>query len=155
MAFGLHLAAYYPWFFEWWCVYQVRALLRDIRQTRPVEHLLGGNFNGFALGDQAQLVEAPLWVRGQMWFRLGRIPGRALRLLLDVGYVDCFRKLRPEEDGFTLPSLRPQVRLDYLFAAPSLTEEALRRCEVVRFPKEVVLASDHLSVMAELTQEGL
>lgn len=146
--FGLHLAAYYPWFFEWWRAYQVRALLRYIRQTMPGEHLLAGDFNTIAPGDQAKLAEAPLWVRAQTWFQLGHVPRRALKLLLDVGYVDCFRKLHPEEDGFTLPSPRPQVRLDYVFAPPPLAG-ALRKCEVVRFPKEVVLASDHLPVLAE------
>ena len=146
--FGLHLAAYYPWFVERWRAYQVRALLRYIRQTMPREHLLAGDFNAIAPGDQAQLAEAPLWVRAQTWFQLGHIPRRALKLLLDAGYVDCFRKLHPEEDGFTLPSPRPQVRLDYVFAALPLAE-ALRKCEVVRSPKEVVLASDHLPVLAE------
>ncbi len=33
--FGLHLAAYYPWFLEWWRAHQVRALLRHIRRAAP------------------------------------------------------------------------------------------------------------------------
>jgi exodeoxyribonuclease-3 len=151
--FGLHLAAYYPWFFEWWRTHQIRALLRHIRLTAPGHHLLAGDFNTIAPGDRASLAEAPLWVKGQTWFQLGRVPRWALRPLLDAGYVDCFRKLHPKEDGFTLPSPNPQVRLDYVLAAPPLAE-ALRECRVVTSPGEVALASDHLPVLAEFEWEA-
>jgi endonuclease/exonuclease/phosphatase family metal-dependent hydrolase len=150
--FGLHLAAYYPWFFEWWRMYQVRALLRYILQTAPRQHLLAGDFNAIARGDRASLAEAPVWVKAQTWFQLGHIPRWALKPLLDAGYVDCFRKLHPEEDGFTLPSPRPQVRLDYIFAAPPLVE-ALRGCRVITSPGKVASASDHLPVLAEFEWE--
>jgi exodeoxyribonuclease-3 len=146
--FGLHLAAYYPWFMERWRTYQVRALLRYIRQTAPGWHLLAGDFNTIAPGDRASLGQAPLWVKMQAWFQLGYIPRWSLGLLLNAGYVDCFRKLHPEEDGFTLPSGHPQVRLDYVFAAPSLTT-ALRECRAITSPKAVTSASDHLPVLAE------
>ena len=146
--FGLHLAAYYPWFFECWRTYQVRALLRYIRRAAPGLHLLTGDFNAIAPGDLASLARAPLWVRAQAWFQLGYVPRWALGALLDAGYVDCFRELHPEEDGFTLPSVDPQVRLDYVFAAPSLNE-ALRECRVIVSPKAVTSASDHLPVLAE------
>jgi exodeoxyribonuclease-3 len=146
--FGLHLAAYYPWFFEMWRIYQVRVLLRYIRQSAPEQHLLAGDFNTIGPGDQTALAEAPLWVKAQTWFQLGRVPRWALTPLLDAGYVDCFRKLHPEKDGFTLPSPHPQVRLDYVFAAPPLVE-ALQGCQVITSPGEVAVASDHLPVLAE------
>lgn len=146
--YGLHLAAYYPWFFEGWRTHQVRALLRCIRETAPGQHLLAGDFNAIAPGDRASLAQAPLWVKAQAWFQLGYIPRWALRSLLDEGYVDCFRKLHPEEDGFTLPSPRPQVRLDYVFASPPLAN-ALIECRVVTVPRGVTSASDHLPVLAE------
>jgi len=121
--FGLHLAAYYPWFLERWRMHQLRALLRYIHRTAPGMHLLAGDFNTIAPGDRASLAEAPLWVKAQAWFQLGYIPRWTLRSLLDAGYVDCFRKLHPKEDGFTLPSPHPQVRLDYVFATPPLLAE--------------------------------
>jgi exodeoxyribonuclease-3 len=151
--FGLHLAAYYPWFFEWWRTYQVRVLLRYIWQTAPKQHLLAGDFNTIAPGDRTSLAEARLWVKAQTWFQLGHIPCWALTPLLDAGYVDCFRKLHLEEDGFTLPPSHPQVRLDYVFAAPPLVE-ALRGCRVITSPGEVALASDHLPVLAEFGWEA-
>jgi endonuclease/exonuclease/phosphatase family metal-dependent hydrolase len=151
--FGLHLAAYYPWFLEWWRMHQIRTLLRYIRRAAPGRHLLAGDFNTIAPGDRALLEQAPMWVRAQAWFQLGFIPRWALGPLLDAGYVDCFRILHPEEDGFTLPSVHPQVRLDYVFAAPSL-KDALCDCRVVTSPKAVTSASDHLPVLAEFGWEA-
>jgi exonuclease III len=129
-------------------MYQVRALLRHIRRTPPGLHLLAGDFNTIAAGDRASLARAPLWVKAQAWFQLGYVPRWSLGPLLDGGYVDCFRELHPNEDGFTLPSVDPQVRLDYVFAAPSL-KDALRECRVVTSPKVVMSASDHMLVLAE------
>jgi endonuclease/exonuclease/phosphatase family metal-dependent hydrolase len=150
--FGLHLAAYYPWFLELWRTHQVRALLRYIQRTAPGLHLLAGDFNTIAPGDQASLAEAPLWVKAQAWFQLGYIPRWALGSLLDAGYVDCFRKLHPKEEGFTLPSPRPQVRLDYVFATPPLARK-LRECRAITEPRKVASASDHLPVLAEFEWE--
>jgi endonuclease/exonuclease/phosphatase family metal-dependent hydrolase len=151
--YGVHLAAYYPWFLEWWRARQVRALLRHVRRTAPGDrHLLAGDFNAVAPGDRVSLAGAPLWVRTQTWFQLGRLPRRALKPLLDAGYVDCFREMHPQEDGFTLPSTGPQVRLDYVFAAPPLAG-ALSGCRVVTEPAVAASASDHLPVMAEFGLE--
>ena len=153
--YGVHLAAYYPWFLEWWRAYQIRALLRHVRQTAPGDrHLLAGDFNAVAPGDHALLADAPLWVRAQTWFQLGYVPRWALKLLLEAGYVDCFREMHPEEDGFTLPSTNPQVRLDYVFAAPPLAR-VLSGCRVVTSPGEVAMASDHLPVLAEFVAPNL
>ncbi len=77
---------------------------------------------------------------------------RALRPLLDAGYVDCFRALHPHDDGFTLPAPDPKVRLDYVFADPALSP-ALRECRVVTQPDAARIASDHLPVLAEFKVE--
>ncbi len=136
-------------FSERWRAHQVRALLGHVRWTAPGDrHLLAGDFNAVAPGNRALLAGAPLWVRAQTWFQLGRVPRRALRPLLDAGYVDCFREMSPREDGFTLPPTAPRVRLDYVFAAPALGG-ALIECRVVAEPAVAASASDHLPVMAE------
>ena len=150
--YGVHLAAYYPWFLEWWRTYQVRALLRHIRHATSGRHLLAGDFNAVAPEDRASLARAPLWVRAQTWFQLGRVPRQALKPLLKAGYVDCFREMHPEEDGFTLPSIGPQVRLDYVLATPLLAR-ALSGCRVVTEPAVATSASDHLPVLAEFGLE--
>ena len=151
--YGVHLAAYYPWFLERWRAHQVRALLGHIQHAIPGRHLLAGDFNAVAPGDRASLAGAPLWVRAQTWFQLGRVPRRALGPLLEAGYVDCFRQMRPREDGFTLPSTGPRVRLDYVFADASLAG-ALSGCRVVTEPAAAASASDHLPVMAEFGLES-
>ena len=116
-------------------------------------HLLAGDFNTIAPGDRASLAQAPLWVKAQTWFQAGYITRWSLRALLDEGYVDCFRKMHPKKDGFTLPSPHPQVRLDYIFATPLLAE-ALRECRVITPPGKVASASDHLPVLAEFVWEA-
>jgi endonuclease/exonuclease/phosphatase family metal-dependent hydrolase len=56
--------------------------------------------------------------------------------------------MHPQEDGFTLPSTGPRVRLDYVFAALPLGG-ALSGCRMVTEPAVAASASDHLPVMAE------
>ncbi len=146
--YGLHLTPFHTWFFEWWRGQEIRGLLRHIRQAAPGPHLLAGDFNAIAPGDRARLDGAPLWVRAQLWFQMGRVLRRALKPLLEAGYVDCFRALHPQENGFTLPPSDPAVRLDYVFADPTLSAY-LGACRVVTEPEAVKVASDHLPVLAE------
>ncbi len=146
--YGLHLIAFHSWFFEAWRVQEIRGVLEHIRRTAPGPHLLAGDFNAIAPGDQVVWEATPLWVKAQLWFQAGRVLRWALRPLLDAGYVDCFRALHPRDDGFTLPASGPKVRLDYVFADPALSA-SLRECRVVTQPDTVRTASDHLPVLAE------
>lgn len=146
--YGLHLMPFYPWFFEWWRVRQIRNLLLHIHRAAPGPHLLAGDFNAIAPGDTPLLDAAPVFVRAQLWFQMGFILRHALKLLLDAGYVDCFRALHPHENGLTLPSPNPTVRLDYIFA-DQLLANYLRKCRVLAQPESVKIASDHLPVLAE------
>jgi exodeoxyribonuclease-3 len=146
--YGLHLVAFHPWFCELWRLWELRGLLRHIHQAAPGAHLLAGDFNAVAPGDRARFEAAPLWVKAQLWPQAGRVLRRALKSLLDTGYVDCFRALHPHEDGFTLPARQPAIRLDYIFADPALSAH-LRACRVVTEPEAVRVASDHLPALAE------
>ncbi len=146
--YGLHLMAFHTWFFEWWRAQEVHGLLQHIRRATPGPHLLAGDFNAIAPGDRVVWEGAPLWVKAQLWFQVGRVLRYALRPLLEAGYVDCFRALHLHDDGFTLPASDPKVRLDYVFADPALSS-ALRECQVVAQPDVVKTASDHLPVLAE------
>jgi exonuclease III len=112
--------------------------------------LLAGDFNAIAPGDRVRLVWQPAWLWGQarLWFQVGPVMRRALRLLLKAGYVDCFHLLHPHDDGFTFPASDPKARLDYIFADPALSP-ALRECQVVMQSDAVRIASDHLPVVAE------
>jgi endonuclease/exonuclease/phosphatase family metal-dependent hydrolase len=146
--YGLHLVAYHTWLFEAWRVLEIRGILEHIRRAAPGLHLLAGDFNAIAPGDRVVWEATPLWVTAQLWFQAGRVLRWALRPLLDAGYADCFRTLHPHDDGFTLPAPAPKVRLDYVFADPTLSP-ALRECRVVTQPDAVKVASDHLPVLAE------
>lgn len=70
---------------------------------------------------------------------------RPLELLLDAGYVDCFRVLHPDEHGWTYLSSHPWARLDYVLAKGVGANE----CVVVTDPPAVD-ASDHLALAARL-----
>ena len=122
----------------------------------PAPRILAGDFNAIAPGDGTRLDTAPLWVRAQLWPQAGVAPRWALRPIAAAGYVDCFRALHPDghaDPGFTLPPVRSQVRLDYVFADPGAAR-ALRRCEVFAGPTAAAGASDHLPVVAEFADLG-
>ena len=115
--YGVHLVPYHVWPFELWRCWELSRLLSHIRRAVPGPHVLAVDFNSLAPGDRAHFENAPLWVKAQTWLQAGLVLHSALRLVLGAGYVDCFRKLHPPEDGFTLPAPNPSVRLDYVFAS--------------------------------------
>ncbi len=71
-------------------------------------------------------------------------------LLLNAGYVDCFRQLHPHEHGYTFPSSFPSLRIDYIFASSELAA-SLVSCAVISEGDGMSgeEASDHLPVLAE------
>jgi exonuclease III len=81
-----------------------------------------------------------------LWREGGRVYRNAIQTLYDRGYTDCFRTLHPGDDGFTLPTHEPQVRLDYMFADSRLAP-SLKKCVVVR-SDVAVSASDHYPLVA-------
>jgi len=74
----------------------------------------------------------------------GYVSRRPIELVLEHGFVDCFRTLHPDERGWTYTSERPWARLDFVFATRGLD---VRRCDVLASAGD---ASDHLPVVAEL-----
>lgn len=77
-------------------------------------------------------------------------PRGSIALLLEAGYVDCYRHIHPQARGFTCPASLPAGRIDYIFAAPSLAKR-LKTCHVVTEGEGMPGkdASDHLAVAAE------
>ncbi len=73
-------------------------------------------------------------------------PRRAIGAILAAGYVDCYRAAPPRSPGYTYPSAAPWLRLDHIFASPSLATR-LSACDVVE-GAEMHQASDHLPVRA-------
>jgi endonuclease/exonuclease/phosphatase (EEP) superfamily protein YafD len=146
--YGLHLRALTTWSWASWRTQEMRIVLEHIRRAAPGPHLLAGDFNAIAPGDRVARQLTGLWGQAWLWLKVGPVMRRALRPLLKAGYVDCFRRLHPRDDGFTLFASDPRARLDYVFADPTLSS-ALRECRVVTQPDSVRTASDHLPVLAE------
>lgn len=80
-------------------------------------------------------------------------PRGRLGLLSRASYVDCFRRLHPQESGFTWPSALPAGRIDFIFASPELASR-LSTCEILTEGDGVPgnLASDHLPVFAAFSE---
>lgn len=146
--FGVHLSAVFAAVTEHRRVFELRALLRSIRQHQHGVHALVGDFNTVAPGELLDHAALPRRVRAAMWVSGGRIRWRTVQVVRNAGYVDAFRLLHPNDPGLTLPASHPTVRLDYLFL-PAAHASRVASCEVVRSDTARV-ASDHLPLLATL-----
>jgi endonuclease/exonuclease/phosphatase family metal-dependent hydrolase len=54
------------------------------------------------------------------------VPRGSIRLLGNAGYVDCFRRMNPDNWGFTYPAAAPAGRIDFVFASPELAARLAR-----------------------------
>lgn len=123
---------------------EVAAILAVLHALADQPHLLVGDFNALRPGDPVGIPPAGVEVRGEA--RAGT-PRRIIGLLIEAGYIDCYRVMQPEEPGYTYPSEAPWLRLDYLFASPSLARR-LVSC-YVRGDGDIQHASDHVPIWAE------
>jgi endonuclease/exonuclease/phosphatase family metal-dependent hydrolase len=96
--------------------------------------LLAGDFNAVHPGDEVGT--APSEEHAQSDY----VSRRPIELVLEAGFVDCFRELHPSCRGWTYLAWHPWARLDYLFA-----RGPAHSCEVVE-----TQASDHFALVAEL-----
>lgn len=126
----------------------VGKLLDIIRQRPPGPHLIVGDLNAIAPGDRVLQRRNPPRMRRVMALQFNLIFHFALARLLSAGYVDCFRHLHSQADGFTWMPTNRTTRYDYILAHPTLAP-ALRACRVVEDVEAVNSASDHLPVLAE------
>lgn len=115
--------------------------------TRP--HLLVGDFNALRENDPVGAPPPGVVPRGAA---VAGAPRPAIGPLLAAGYVDCYRRCHPRAAGYTYPAAAPWLRLDYLFANPTLAAR-LDRCERVA-GATAVRASDHLPVWATFRTAG-
>ena len=65
-------------------------------------------------------------------------------------YVDVWRKLHPDDPGFTFPIWDPHLRLDYAFT-PERDVPRILSCEIACEPRVVLSASDHYPILLTLT----
>lgn len=128
---------------------EAAGVLRVIDGGSDAPVVIAGDLNAIAPGDKPVIADLPGWIR--ILLRLdGGIGTAVLERLLSAGYVDAFRDRNPDAPGTTMPAADPTVRLDYVLLDPRLAP-ALAWCRVWSAGgADLVTASDHLPVVAEL-----
>ncbi len=146
--FGVHLLASLDPLSELWRVWETQTIIKRVRQHATEPCLIVGDFNTIAPGDKILNGKMPTILKLAIFLQGRRVYRLAIREILSAGFIDCFRFLQPEEDGFTLPTPAPNTRLDYIFANESMRMH-LQKCFVLREPAAVLAASDHYPLVAE------
>jgi len=146
--FGVHLSAVLAAWTEAKRESELRALLKSVDQHKSRFHVLTGDFNTVAPGEDFKTGSLPMRLRPLMWITGNRVRWRTIKTVLDAGYTDAFRSKHPSDPGMTLPTVAPMLRLDYVFV-PNSQAARITTCNVVNMP-EAVGASDHFPVVADL-----
>ena len=148
--FGLHLSARFSKWDERRRAREIRALLDGIKRHQDGFHILVGDYNTLAPGEELELDKLPAWLRALIWISGRKLQRDTIQVALDAGYLDCYRMLHKEDKGYTFPTWDPHVRLDYAFAPKAFADRVLK-CEVVTEPAAMMKAgSDHLPLLVEL-----
>jgi len=148
--FGLHLSAVHAAWTERRRTIELASLLASIASHQHGPHILLGDFNTLAPGEWLDATKLPNRLRALVWLSGGRIRFRTIQRILDNGYVDCFRRLQPDDPGLTFPTWDPHVRLDFAFV-PARHAESVSECRVIRTaPAEK--ASDHFPLLTEVRE---
>lgn len=147
--FGVHLHPYFSKRSEQKRVQEIQSVLKVISEDRANPHLLIGDFNAIAPDDDVRIEQMPAWIKLLILLNGRHIPRKTIQTLLQFGYIDGFRELHPDCDGFTLPTPTPQVRLDYVFV-PSSLSKCLKECIVVKDTPFVAQASDHYPLLVTI-----
>jgi exodeoxyribonuclease III len=150
--FGVHLSAIHSNWTERRRVRELKALLAAIAHYQHGFHVLAGDFNTLAPGEDLDIRRLPRRLRVIAWLSGRTIRWQTVQIMLDAGYKDGYRLLHPSSAGFTFPTWDPHVRLDYVFV-PAASAERLRACDVETGDPVFRLASDHFPLRAELDVE--
>lgn len=147
--FGLHLSAVHSNWTEQLRVRELRALLKAIEHHQHGFHVVTGDFNTLAPGEELDIARLPYRFQAVVWLSGGRIRWQTIQIMLDANYLDAFKVQHPEDQGFTFPTWDPHVRLDYVFL-PVASSPRLRSCQVVTSAPRLAEASDHYPLLAEI-----
>lgn len=126
---------------------EIQAILRVTGPASAEPRLLVGDFN--AIGPQDHFVSDIQFPEEDIAFagRAYPLPRVVMPATLAAGYVDLYRTLHPNDDGYTAKTPTPVIRIDYIVASPSLATRAVS-CDLVEGALPVY-ASDHLPVRAD------
>ena len=127
--FGVHLSALHSNWTERRRMRELAALLAAIRAHQQRPHVLAGDFNTLAPGEELDLRRCR---RG-----CARWPGspapirwKTIQMMLDARYVDGYRMLHPTSAGFTFPPGTRTCGSTYVFV-PAVAAERLKQCRVL------------------------
>jgi endonuclease/exonuclease/phosphatase family metal-dependent hydrolase len=128
-------------------VAEMQAILHLLQTHRTQAQVLVGDFNTLHPTDQPNVSAyvAVLKARGE-GAPTPQFPRRVIPLLLEAGYVDCYRALHPftaEDRSYTS---HQALRVDYIFASKRLAPR-LSACEIIR-EGDAQSASDHFPIWA-------
>jgi exodeoxyribonuclease-3 len=146
--YGVHLSAVHSNLTEQRRAYELRMLLRSVERHQHGLHLVTGDFNTLAPGERLDMSRLPPRLRALAWVTGKSIRWITIRMMLEAGYVDGYRKFHGDE-GYTFTTWDPHVRLDYAFV-PEGFKGNLQRCEVVRDHPALKQASDHYPLVSEI-----
>jgi exodeoxyribonuclease III len=146
--YGVHLSAVHSNLTERRRAYELRTLLKSVERHQHGLHVVTGDFNTLAPGERLDMNKLPPRLRALAWVTGKSIRWITIRMMLEAGYVDGYRKFHGDE-GYTFATWDPHVRLDYAFL-PEPFKGHLQRCEVVRDFPELKQASDHFPLVCEI-----
>jgi endonuclease/exonuclease/phosphatase family metal-dependent hydrolase len=161
--FVLHLRAWFSNWTERQRARELRSLLDGIQQQLMQEqqafafHVIAGDFNALAPGEQFDSSPMPAWIRAMVWLNGRDIARSTIETMRAHGYVDAWRAVHGnvrDEPGHTFPVWNPHVRLDYVFA-PAAYASRFEACEVRRTPEQVRTASDHFPLLVEIADSKI
>jgi endonuclease/exonuclease/phosphatase family metal-dependent hydrolase len=147
--YNIHLRATHSNYTERGRMREVRALLGHLKEHERGFHILTGDFNTLAPGELLNMQKLPMRYRMLAMVLGGRVTYRTIQIMLDAGYIDCYRRLNIGH-GFTFPAWDPHVRLDYVFTPKQFTDR-VRNCDVITEINEQAKATDHLPLVAEIS----
>jgi exonuclease III len=145
---GVHLVPHPAILLELWRAWEMRVVLQRARQHDAQPCLIAGDFNAVAPNDRVVTKSMPVILKLMLLLQGWRFFHYALEATRAAGFTDCYRFLHPDQDGFTLPTPSPTIRLDYILANDAL-KASLQKCHVVREPAAIHQASDHYPLVAE------
>jgi len=128
---------------------EMQAILGLMRSLDHQPHVLVGDLNTVHPADNPNFpVDAATSVGADREKQnISVFPQQVIPFLLEAGYIDCYRTLHPMTPGYTYPVPAPWLRIDYVFAAPTLAKR-LHACDMAT-GAEAEMASDHFPVWAE------
>jgi exodeoxyribonuclease-3 len=133
-------------------VREVQVILEvfEDRRRSHVQHLLAGDFNANSPIQQIDPQTCKKRTRLEWEENGGKIPRRAVQILLDAGYADSLHACRGEAAGTTgsFSTQHPGQRVDYIFThgidAGRMISAGVETDRLARY------ASDHFPIWAEI-----